>query len=128
VWNEIVGKAFRHEAFHTYRERLTYDDVCPDPLISGLLLNGLPLVLGEPLKTMKTSLSIELAAALATGTSFLGMPVPKPVSVFALTTYLHPTGKDPADTMERLLGGHKVGKAARNRPGGLENKRIRDAG
>ena len=55
-------------------------------LIEDLLLRGEPAVIGGPRKCLKTSLVIDQAISLATGTPFLGyFRVPRPVKVAILS-------------------------------------------
>lgn len=66
------------------------------PLIEGLLLDRQPCVQGGRTKTMKTTLACDVAAALVTGTHFLGRSVvPSPV--------LYLTRERPSAVVRRLI-------------------------
>lgn len=57
-------------------------------LIRGVLVDGQPMVIGAPEKTMKTGIVIDLAVSLGSGTPFLNHPdfaVPSPVRVCVLS-------------------------------------------
>jgi replicative DNA helicase len=54
----------------------------PDWLVDGFVVRGQPAVIGGPVKTLKTSISLDLAIGLASGTHFLGyFDVAKPARV-----------------------------------------------
>jgi AAA domain-containing protein len=51
-------------------------------LVEGLFIDGQPALLGGPKKTYKTSIAVDLALSIASGTPFLGtfrVPKPRPV-------------------------------------------------
>jgi hypothetical protein len=61
---------------------LMASDMTQTFLIDGVLAKGQPAVLGGPMKSLKTGVSVDLVYSLATGTPFLGrFNVPKPVRV-----------------------------------------------
>jgi hypothetical protein len=63
----------------------TPEDTRPTPpfwLVRGLLVAGQPVVLGGPMKCLKTATLIDLALSVANGTPFLGrFEVERPVRV-----------------------------------------------
>lgn len=86
-WEELIRSAFREEGISYYRFE---NEECGEvpygpPIVRGFIRPGEPAVIGGPLKSCKTILGIELAAALTTGTPFLGMDVLEAVNVWALT-------------------------------------------
>ena len=58
----------------------------PEWLIKGLVVAGLPLVVAGPMKTLKTSILVDMTVSLGTGTMFLGrfgVPKPRRVALFS---------------------------------------------
>jgi hypothetical protein len=87
AWTSLLSRAFEQEAVDWYRsgclERVSYGDA--ETLVAGLIRAGEPAVIGGAEKSMKTCLSIDLAAAIATGTPFLGREVKRSAPVWAFT-------------------------------------------
>ncbi|VTU02450.1 Uncharacterized protein OS=Planctomyces maris DSM 8797 GN=PM8797T_31408 PE=4 SV=1: AAA_25 [Gemmataceae bacterium] len=91
MWDRLhLSDEFRRVALRKYKIDCeepwdTDSDSDRQDLVRGLLRSGRPMVIGGPEKSMKTSLSIDLAAALTTGTPFLGLEVPERVAVAVVT-------------------------------------------
>jgi hypothetical protein len=88
AWREVLAEPFRRAALAHYRfchRARGVETQYEPPIIAGFLHEGEAAAIGAPLKTTKTLISIDLAAALVTATPFLGMDIPKPVPVWALT-------------------------------------------
>jgi hypothetical protein len=65
---------------------LPTDDTAHSWLIEGIAVAGEPLLIGGPKKSLKTSLALDLAISLATGSTFLGrftVPTPRSVVLFS---------------------------------------------
>ena len=117
-WQRLIADLFRARAVARYRDvngEPEFTEYAP-PIVAGFLRPGEPGVIGAPQKTGKTLLGIELAAALATGTPFLGMAIPKPVGVWVLTKEtpaaywrdlfvraVRSRGRDPKEALARLM-------------------------
>jgi hypothetical protein len=117
-WLRLIDDALTNVAVETYEGTYSAFGLgSPIPaVVTGFLREGEPAVIGGPLKTCKTNVSIELAAALTTGTPFLGMAVVSPVRCWVLTREtpaplwleryelaVRSRGGDPVQAIERLM-------------------------
>lgn len=92
-WLHLLEAAFVETAVGCYRKAVSGEAATGsgDALVTGLVRSREPMVIGGAEKTMKTCLAIDLAAAVATGTPFLGREVNggemenEPARVWALT-------------------------------------------
>src|SRR4051812_30748197 len=76
-------------------------------LVRSILLPGQPAVLGGPKKCLKTSLALDLAISLGSGTNFLGrFKVPEPVRVAVISG--ESGGAVVQETARRIAGARKV--------------------
>lgn len=76
--------------------KLAHGDFRPDWLIKRILVRNEPAGMGGPMKALKTSLMIDMAFSLATGTPFLGVfEVPRPVKVAVVS------GESGAGTLQK---------------------------
>jgi hypothetical protein len=66
-------------------DALDGSDYTLDYLIEGMLVAGQVLVLGGAAKAMKTSLMVDAAVSLSSGTDFLGQPVTRPCRVAVMS-------------------------------------------
>lgn len=81
---ELMAK---HHVPKTLTTRELFDHTDEDSfLIDQTLVEKQPAIVAGPSKSMKTTLSIDAAISLATGSSFLGRTIPKPVPVLFLTS------------------------------------------
>lgn len=85
--HHIATLMAEHRVPPTVTTRELFDDSTEDVfLIENTLVESQPATVAGASKTMKTSMSIDMAISLATGTDFLGRAVPKPVPVLFLTS------------------------------------------
>lgn len=62
-------------------------DLTESYLVSGIIVAGQPAIIGGPQKALKTSVSLDLAIAIASGTPFLGKyDVPEPRNVLFMSS------------------------------------------
>lgn len=73
----------------------------PDWLVERVLVRDQPMVIGGPHKTLKTSMALDLAVSLATGTKFLNtFPVPKACTVAVFSG--ESGGQTISETLQRI--------------------------
>ena len=92
AWMGLVDAAVSACTVSMFRELYERGwDSKPAPhLVGRLLAPEAPCVFGGVTKTMKTSLAVDMAAALATGTPFLQLPVERRVNILMLSAETDP--------------------------------------
>lgn len=79
----------------------------PAWLVDGVMIENQPMVIGGPAKSLKTSVALDLAVSLGTGTPFLGrFPVPRRVRVAVFCGEFAP--RTIAETVQRIATAKKT--------------------
>lgn len=120
----LEGMERRKELSAQFGEKTARDFLASAPqhewLVEGLFIDGQPALLGGPKKTYKTSIAVDLALSVASGTPFLGtfsVPKPRPVVLASGES----GAATLAETFRRVVSARNLSKSV------LENVQIMTA-
>ena len=113
----FAGVGVSKFAGRTFAEIEHLAETEPEWLVNDMFSIGQPVVFGAPKKNLKTTLLVDLAVSLATGTPWMGtFEVPKPRRVLLITgesSERSTAQRTKKSTTKRGLTGHQIGDMLR---------------